>query len=66
MIILRYLQFLAPLWSWYKFYNALLILSSYALSRLTGRYDVWGKPYSFTIEPSAICNLRCPPMSGGP
>ncbi len=36
------------------------MLSSYFLSRLTRRYFVWGKPYTFIIEPSALCNLRCP------
>ena len=56
----NYVRFFLPLWSWRKFGNALLVLASYALSRLTGRYFVWGKPYSFMIEPSAICNLRCP------
>ncbi|MEZ4745806.1 MAG: radical SAM protein [Calditrichia bacterium] len=44
----------------FQFINACKILSSYALSRLTGKYFVWGKPYTFIIEPTAICNLRCP------
>lgn len=54
------LSYLAPLWSWRKFKNATQILSSYFLSRATGRYFVWGKPYTFIIEPTAYCNLRCP------
>ena len=53
-------DYLIHLWDWKKFSNALLILSSYFLSRLTRRYYVWGKPYTFIIEPTAICNLRCP------
>lgn len=55
-----YISFLKPLWSWKKFKNAAAILSSYFLSRATGRYYVWGKPYTFIIEPTAVCNLRCP------
>jgi radical SAM protein with 4Fe4S-binding SPASM domain len=55
-----YISFLYPLWGWKKFENAAAILSSYFLSRATGKYFVWGKPYTFIIEPSAVCNLRCP------
>ncbi|MBN2365484.1 MAG: radical SAM protein, partial [Calditrichaeota bacterium] len=54
------IEFLIPLWSWKKFSNAVSMLSSYFLSRLSRRYFVWGKPYTFIIEPSALCNLRCP------
>jgi len=55
-----YISFLKPLWDWGKFKNASLILSSYFFSRLTRKYFVRGMPYTFIIEPSAICNLRCP------
>lgn len=58
--MLSYIRYLLPLWSFSKFINVCKILSSYALSRLTGKYFVWGKPYTFIIEPTAICNLRCP------
>lgn len=54
------LRFLLPLWSWKKCFNAIAVLSSYFLSRITRRYFLWGKPYSFILEPSAVCNLRCP------
>ncbi len=54
------LKYLAGLWDWKKFRNAVQVLSSYFLSRLMRRYWVWGKPYTFIIEPTAICNLRCP------
>lgn len=54
------LSYLLPLWSRRKFTNATAVLTSYFLSRATGRYFVWGKPYTFIIEPSALCNLRCP------
>ncbi len=54
------ISYIVPLWSWKKFGNAVRVLSSYFLSRLTGKYFVWGLPYTFIIEPTAICNLRCP------
>lgn len=59
-IMPSYISYLKPLWDRKKFKNASAILSSYFLSRLTGRYYVWGRPYTFIIEPTAICNLRCP------
>lgn len=55
-----FISFLYPLWDWTKFKNAAAILTSYLLSRFSGKYFVWGKPYTFIIEPSAVCNLRCP------
>lgn len=58
--MLSYISFLLKLWDGKKFINAVKILSSYFLSRLTGKYFVWGKPYTFIIEPTALCNLRCP------
>ena len=58
--MLSYISFLLHLWDGKKFINAVKILSSYFLSRLTGKYFVWGRPYTFIIEPTALCNLRCP------
>jgi len=55
-----YINYFRPLWSGKKFVNAVTILSSYFLSRLTRQYLVWGKPNTFIIEPSALCNLGCP------
>lgn len=53
------LQYYAHLLSLKKFTNALKNISSFYLSRLTGGYFVWGKPFSFFIEPTNLCNLRC-------
>lgn len=55
-----YISFLKPLWDYRKFKNALLIYSSYLLSRASRKYFVWGKPFTFIIEPTSVCNLRCP------
>jgi MoaA/NifB/PqqE/SkfB family radical SAM enzyme len=55
-----YLSYLAHLWDTKKFRNFAVNLSSYGISRMTRRYYVWGKPFTFVIEPTNLCNLRCP------
>ena len=55
-----YILYLVKLWNWKKFKNVLVNTSSYYLSRFTQKYFVWGKPFSFIIEPTNLCNLRCP------
>lgn len=55
-----YISYLAGLWDSYKLVNVITNMSSYYISRLTRRYYVWGKPFSFIIEPTNLCNLRCP------
>jgi radical SAM protein with 4Fe4S-binding SPASM domain len=39
--------------------------ASFLLSALLNRNFVWGKPSILTIEPTNICNLRCPLCSTG-
>lgn len=58
--MISYFSFLAPLWDGKKFNNVVANLSSYYFSRLTRSYHVWGKPFTFIIEPTNLCNLRCP------
>ncbi len=38
---------------------------SFILSALLKRHFVWGKPATLTIEPTNICNLRCPLCTTG-
>ena len=45
--------------------NALKILSSYYLSRLTSNTRPWGMPVSISVEPTTSCNLRCPECPSG-
>ncbi|NIR51579.1 radical SAM protein [candidate division KSB1 bacterium] len=40
--------------------NAGLTISSYLLSALMRKPAVWGKPFILTVEPTNICNLKCP------
>lgn len=45
--------------------NALKVLSSYYVSKLIRKPVQWGKPISFSIEPTTSCNLRCPQCPSG-
>lgn len=45
--------------------NLLKTLSSFLISALINRHFVWGRPTVLTIEPTNICNLRCPLCTTG-
>ena len=45
--------------------NAAKVLTSYRLSRLTGKAIQWGYPISVSFEPTTSCNLRCPECPSG-
>lgn len=51
--------------SWRRGWNALVVLLSYFISRLTGKAILWGKPIALNIEPTTSCNLRCPQCPSG-
>jgi len=40
--------------------NAAKSVSAYVASALLHKPIVWGKPFLLTIEPTNLCNLRCP------
>lgn len=46
-------------------WNASQLLSSYYISRLSGKPNHWGMPLSISIEPTTSCNLRCPECPSG-
>ena len=46
-------------------WNGLKVLSSYYLSKWTGRPVQWGYPVSISFEPTTSCNLRCPECPSG-
>jgi radical SAM protein with 4Fe4S-binding SPASM domain len=56
--ILKYLTFKRIL-------NALSIISSFYISRITRQPVVWGMPVSYSIEPTNLCNLKCPECPSG-
>lgn len=47
-----------------RFYNALLVFSSYYLSKIF-RVEPFGVPISLSIEPTTACNLGCPECPSG-
>jgi radical SAM protein with 4Fe4S-binding SPASM domain len=51
--------------SFHRVYNALKVIASYYLSKLSGRAIQWGFPISISIEPTTSCNLRCPECPSG-
>ncbi|MFQ5864285.1 MAG: radical SAM/SPASM domain-containing protein [bacterium] len=40
--------------------NAVLAVSSYLFSALLKKNFIWGAPFILTVEPTNVCNLRCP------
>ncbi|OQP50364.1 radical SAM protein [Niastella yeongjuensis] len=46
-------------------WNAGKVLSSYYLSKITGKPVQWGYPISISFEPTTSCNLRCPECPSG-
>lgn len=55
------LRRLTPRRAW----NAAKVLSSYYLSKFTGKPVQWGCPISISFEPTTSCNLRCPECPSG-
>ncbi len=45
--------------------NALKIVISFQISKIVRRPVVWGKPLTFSIEPTNFCNLECPECPSG-
>ena len=48
-----------------RVWNIGKILLSYALSNSTGRERLWGRPVFLSVEPTSLCNLRCPECPSG-
>lgn len=48
-----------------RFWNGLKVMSSFYISRLTGKPIQWGYPVSISFEPTTSCNLRCPECPSG-
>ena len=45
--------------------NALKIFISFQISKIVRKPVVWGKPLTFSIEPTNFCNLECPECPSG-
>jgi MoaA/NifB/PqqE/SkfB family radical SAM enzyme len=48
-----------------KIINGILLRVSYFLSKKSGKYMHWGQPESLSIEPTNLCNLKCPECPSG-
>ncbi len=59
--ILNFITHLTPRRVW----NALLLVSSYFLSKYLKRPIQWGYPMTLSFEPTTACNLRCPECPSG-
>lgn len=46
-------------------WNLVKIFTGFYVSRLSRRAKVWGVPFSVTIEPTNLCNLKCPECPTG-
>ncbi|MFZ4753153.1 MAG: SPASM domain-containing protein [Chitinophagaceae bacterium] len=51
--------------SFRRFLNGIKVLSSFYISRWTGKPIQWGLPFSISFEPTTSCNLRCPECPSG-
>jgi radical SAM protein with 4Fe4S-binding SPASM domain len=58
---INFISKLTPARAW----NATRVLTSYFVSRISGRLVQWGYPVSISIEPTTSCNLRCPQCPSG-
>ncbi len=48
-----------------RFINLIKVVLSYRLSIITRKPVVWGLPLSYSIEPTNLCNLKCPECPSG-
>jgi len=51
--------------TWQRAMNIIKTYSSLILSALLNKHFVWGRPAQLTIEPTNICNLKCPLCTTG-
>ncbi len=48
-----------------RLWNLIILKSSYFISNVSNSTIHWGKPFSASIEPTTLCNLRCPECPSG-
>jgi radical SAM protein with 4Fe4S-binding SPASM domain len=48
-----------------RMFNAAKVLSSFYVSKWSGKPIQWGYPISISFEPTTSCNLRCPECPSG-
>lgn len=58
---INYIKYIAPA----RLLNAVKIIASFQISKAVRKPVVWGKPITFSIEPTNFCNLECPECPSG-
>lgn len=48
-----------------RVWNGIKVMSSFYLTKWSGRAIQWGVPFSISFEPTTSCNLRCPECPSG-
>lgn len=48
-----------------RIWNATKVLTSFYVTRISGKPVQWGMPISISFEPTTSCNLRCPECPSG-
>jgi len=48
-----------------RIWNAIKVVSSFYVTKWTGKPVQWGMPFTVSIEPTTACNLRCPECPSG-
>lgn len=48
-----------------RIWNGIQVMSSFYLTKWTGKPIQWGVPFSISFEPTTSCNLRCPECPSG-
>lgn len=60
----NFLNFISKL-TFGKVYNVLKSNISFFLSKILNKSILWGVPYSYSVEPTSVCNLKCPQCPTG-
>ena len=56
----RYIERYGYAFSWRRLWNAAKVIASMGLSWSLRRPIVWGRPFMLMVEPTNLCNLKCP------
>jgi len=62
--LIRSLSIIRVEYTWKRIWNLLMVILSMLLSGILRRPVVWGYPPILMIEPTNICNLKCPMCPG--
>ena len=61
----RYIERYGYAFSWRRLWNAAKVIASMGLSWSLRRPVVWGRPFMLMVEPTNLCNLKCPLCPSG-